>query len=833
MAPKVKDALPSGTLLGNFTLGTPLGQGGFGITYNATHVTLAQQVAIKEYLPMEIATRDDDGRPGVVPLDEDYIEIYEKHLQGFVDEAIILARFKHPNIVRIQDVFKENGTAYLVMDFEEGPSLERVLRQNGVKGEADLLNLLHPLLDSLTVVHATGYIHRDIKPDNIIVRPDGSPVLLDFGAAREAIGVKTRQLTVLMTRDYGPYEQFDFGTGKQGAWTDIYALGATIYRSMTGKPPKNAFDRNRARATRQPDPLVKAVDAEVEGYSKQFLQAIDAALAFLPEDRPQSIEEWRAQLPAGSGHRPIGVPAAVVSGAASGGGSSTKMAVLGAVGGLVVGSAIVGGLVAGGIIAGGSGDSEQATATLTTITVERDTARAELVTANQATVDANSRAETAIKDAAFAKTKAEVDVTRGTGVAVELQAELEEKTNAIAVLTQQYNSALERLSLLTINGGTKPDAPVVSPVPMLSADDLLNRDDAIAKGQAAANALRLSTPAGNNAIDFFRAALAIDPASKVAFAGLEDVASRYVGLARDRLRRNDCDKVAEYVNKAATLVPESSIPVAAAPDFESCNLKSEVFQFTDALSAGGNGPGMITLPPGEFQMGDTSEEADDDERPLRTVRLANSLAMAATEVTFDEYDRFAKTMGRDLPADDGLGRGKLPVINVNYEDATAYAAWLSVQTKQAYRLPSEAEWEYAARAGTTTTRYWGEGNPCEYANAADQSLKESVTYNNPVYECKDGHAQAAPVGQFKANGFGLHDMLGNVWEWTADCWTDSYADAPTDGTAIVGAAACGTGPIRGASWAGSPRGVRAANRFEFDRTRTINLVGFRVVRQTR
>jgi hypothetical protein len=370
MAPKVKDALPVGFELRSFVIGMPLGQGGFGITYAATHKTLGHHVAIKEYLPMKVAARD-AGATSVAPAVEDYAELYDKHLLGFVDEAITLARFRHPNIVRVQDVFEANNTAYMVMDFEEGDSLQRVLRQGKMGTEEALLSVVHPMLDALEAVHASGFIHRDIKPDNIIVRPDGTPALLDFGAARLAIGVATRPLTVLMTKDYGPYEQYDWGTGKQGPWTDLYAMGATLYRAASGRPPTNAFNRNRARAGKQPDPLKPIAAKAAPGFSKQFLDAIDVALAFLPEDRPQSVAEWRAQLPPRSSYGP-GVnpgmtsqaPLAVAGDVWSAEPAKTasagrgKWASIGALGGAVLASGVWGGLVVSGKVGGDEAELE-------------------------------------------------------------------------------------------------------------------------------------------------------------------------------------------------------------------------------------------------------------------------------------------------------------------------------------------------------------------------------------------------------------------------------------------------------------------------------------------
>ena len=612
MAPKVKDALPLGFELGNFVLGAPLGQGGFGITYSAQHAVLGQHVAVKEYLPTEIASRDDDGRPDVVALDDDYIEIYEKHLQGFVDEAVTLAKFKHPNIVRVQDVFKQNGTAYMVMDFEDGESLERVFRQNANQPEDALLRWLHPLLDSLEVVHEAGFIHRDIKPDNIIVRHDGSPVLLDFGAARQAIGVKTRQLTVLMTRDYGPYEQFDFGTGKQGAWTDIYALGATLYRAITGKPPKNAFDRNRARATRKPDPLVKAVDCEVKGYSKQLLEAIDAALVFLPEERPQNIAAWRAMLPPPPDTTASGTPIQTASPSAGSSKGGGRMAAIGAVGGLVVGGAIFGGLIAGGLVGGDGSMVEKLNTDLQTVIGERDAARTSAQRLQAQVKTAQSEAQQASVQANEQLTRAQASVAAQLAKATQLRGALDAKTAELAALDVKYNELLGKLSEAT----AAPPEPVVV---TLTDEQKRLRDELVAKGEAAAKALRLSTPAGNNAVEFFRSALEIDPNSEGAWAGLDNVAVRYINLAK----RNNCQKAKDYLPRAAALVPESPVLGAAATSFEGCGVGPSDFAFRDSLTDGGTGPDLVTVPAGEFSMGGTTSEADADEKPVHRVTFRN------------------------------------------------------------------------------------------------------------------------------------------------------------------------------------------------------------------
>ncbi len=222
--------------------------------------------------------------------------------------------------------------------------------------------------------------------------------------------------------------------------------------------------------------------------------------------------------------------------------------------------------------------------------------------------------------------------------------------------------------------------------------------------------------------------------------------------------------------------------------------------FQDPLQYGGLGPVMVSIPTGQFSMGSPTTENGryPDEGPQHSVTIPRAFAIGRDEVTFDDYDRYAQASGKKLPADNGWGRGTRPVINVSWQDAQDYAAWLSRQTGQTYRLPSEAEWEYAARAGTTTAYWWGDALGKNHANGGG---------GGSVWDGK----QTAPVGSFAANPWGLHDTAGNVWEWVADCWHDSYQGAPTDGSAWGGAANCDRG-VRGGSWINFPQILRSAFR---------------------
>ena len=265
-----------------------LGYGGFGITYLGWNIALDIPVAIKEYLPADLATREQDL--SVVPQSSQVASDFQWGLERFLDEARTLARFQHPNIVRVHQYFEAHGTAYIAMDYVEGEDLSAYLTRKGTLSEDELKAILYPLLDGLEVVHRAAFLHRDIKPDNIVIRDvDSVPVLLDFGSARQAIGAKSRPVTSIVTAGYAPIEQYS-SRERQGAWTDIYALGGVCYRALTGQVPEDATDRVRN------DPLIPVAKRCSGQASRGFLSAIDAALSVDEADRPQSVGAWREVL---------------------------------------------------------------------------------------------------------------------------------------------------------------------------------------------------------------------------------------------------------------------------------------------------------------------------------------------------------------------------------------------------------------------------------------------------------------------------------------------------------------------------------------------------------
>ena len=284
-------SLRPGEMLNWYRIERILGRGGFGVIYLATDTNLAHQVAIKEYIPKDVAQRDSDSR--VLPITEKHGDLYRWGLERFIKEARNLVRFKHPNIVRVMSVFQQNNTAYMVMEFEEGVDLRTYLKQTKRIDETALRTLIMPVIKGLGEVHRHGFIHRDIKPANILMRNDGSPVLLDFGSARNATRYTASQMTALVSAGYAPLEQYNSDADEQqGPWTDIYALGGVLYFAVTGRDPVDSTQRGSAILNGGKDPQIPASVLMRGRYSAAFLYAIDWALRFRIADRPQSLNDW-------------------------------------------------------------------------------------------------------------------------------------------------------------------------------------------------------------------------------------------------------------------------------------------------------------------------------------------------------------------------------------------------------------------------------------------------------------------------------------------------------------------------------------------------------------
>jgi len=285
--------LQPGQRLGDFLITRVVGQGGFGIVYEAEDLTLQRRVAIKEYIPAQLATRI-DGTVGVVS--SRYAKTFDLGRRSFLAEARLLAQFRHPGLLEVLHFWEQNGTAYMVMPFYEGRTLDQVLA-NGphVIDEAWLKSVIRPVLDALEHMHGEDCYHRDVSADNILIRPDGKALLLDLGAARRVIGESDRALTVMLKPGYAPIEQYaDDPACRQGPWTDIYAVAAVLHHAVTNRMPPASASRVMH------DSLPSLAALAPAGYSRRFLQAIDRGLSIRPEQRPRTVGEFRSLLFAAS-----------------------------------------------------------------------------------------------------------------------------------------------------------------------------------------------------------------------------------------------------------------------------------------------------------------------------------------------------------------------------------------------------------------------------------------------------------------------------------------------------------------------------------------------------
>jgi serine/threonine protein kinase len=293
------DELPPGTRLlkGQYTITRYLNSGGFGITYLAKD-SLDRDVVIKECFPSSFSRR---SKTMVAARSRAHTAELRSVVQLFVKEARNLSKIVHPNIVAVHQVFEDNGTAYMALDFVDGLDLQQIIDGQGkMPTTPEIVVLVEKLLHAIGFIHANDMLHRDISPDNVLIANTGEPVLIDFGAAREQASKSNRAMSALrVVKDgYSPQEFYIAGS-EQGPWSDLYALGATFYHLIAGEAPVNGQARLAALAENRPDPYVM-LDGRFEGYPPGFLAAIDKSLSTMPKQRVQSAEEWLAMFTANS-----------------------------------------------------------------------------------------------------------------------------------------------------------------------------------------------------------------------------------------------------------------------------------------------------------------------------------------------------------------------------------------------------------------------------------------------------------------------------------------------------------------------------------------------------
>ena len=691
---------------GKYRIERPVGQGGFGITYKAVDELLAILVAIKEYFPAELAARD--AQVSIRPASERDRPLFDRLKTGFLNEARLLSQFDHPAIVRVLNVFEAHGSAYMVMRFEDGPNLKAWLAGlDRQPTQAEMDRLCAPLLDALELIHGTGFLHRDIAPDNIILRPNGDPVLLDFGAARPVMTEFSAAVTGIVKRGFSPPEQYATNNRSQGPWTDMYALAGTLYQCVTGGPPPESTSRM----------LVDDMDTArgssgTDRYRGAFLEAIDWALRLQPKERPQTIADWRAGL---------------------------------------------------------------------------------------------------------------LDVPMLQG----LPAPVPQQAPPAAVTTAETGNRVRNVEALR-ERRIEAAPPAADPGPATSRGRGYGRIAAVAGVVlVGATTLLMATFRGGEPPVATRPAAPIEPSAPRATP-----ASPSVEPART------ATPVLPAALQTARPGPRIDLAAGSFRDCETC-------------------PEMVVVPAGDFLMGSPDSEVGRlaNEGPQRRITLAAPFAIAKFETTRGAWRQFVVATSRTADKDcralqfktDQIeayetGQAKAdwgatgaydwentnytqddrhPVACISHADAQAYVGWLATSTAASYRLPSEAEWEYAARGGTSTTFPRG---PTLAPTEARYHYPSSYA-GSPTARWVRG---TASVGSFAANPFGLHDMQGNVWEWVGECAGVALADLGADGRPAV--TECSSGVMKGGAFWTSPEWARPAYRFSYGRQLRGAAAGFRVAR---
>ena len=939
-------SLREGDLIAGYSVVRSIASGALGNVYLAVdHEQGEAPVAVREYLPRGIATRADDGivraqLPGAEST-------FEEGRDRFKDRADTFLGVEHPNLANIRKVVEERGTVYVVMDHAPGESLAARLDPGDTVGERELSAWFVPVAGALSALHDAGLTHGNFGLGTVVVDDDGATKILGLATPTH------NEFGIVAKPSHAPLEHYSEGPDLSDARADVYSLGTVLYRCVTGIAPPEA----PVRVDR--DALVPAARAARGRYRSNVLDAIDAALAVQPDDRP-SVNELRDALAdaletpaAASDDEPaatkVGARAAVAQA------RTTKRRTSGPARGRLTFVAV--GLVAVAVIGGIAAfltteDADVADAELTVTDPPAPTSDALDETDPGAAADVGTPVADASppSDDATARLPAVAADSEDPAVAIsstEPGPEPPAETTVTPTTGEMTVDTTPPGAEVVVDGTTRGETPLrLTDLETGDYDVLLRHDDYVdyetsvtisttpaeishtlvratgsleisttpsawidvdGERMADSTPVTLTLPAGpvtlriaavghepvevdtrvvkdetatvEYALDPIYGTLTLALAPEDADVVLPDVVEAYapamalpVGPHRVTVSREGYapftgtvdvsgdtefvvtlealgqpltvvtsppDAAVAFVGGDLTYAPELSLPPGTyslqvalpgyapwtgevrhggAPTTAAVSLEFVGAEYADALGSGGDGPMMTVIPAGSFQMGCRAQaDCHPTELPTHTVGFASPFAMSKHEVTFNDFDRFARASDRELPDDFGWRRGTRPAINVTWEDAAAYARWLSQETGRAYRLPSEAEWEYAALGGFEAPYGWG----------------DSLTGDANCGDCiPTGGRRTMPVGSFRPNAWGLHDMHGNVWEWVGDCWNASHDGTDANG-AVRLSGDCGLRVLRGGSWFEAADFARAAKRLRGRPESRANIVGFRVVADLR
>jgi len=713
-----------------------INQGGMSSVYLAVQLSVGREVALKVMAPA---------------LNSDPV-----FSERFQREANIVGQLSHPHIVSIYDIGRHRNLNYIAMDYLAGGSVQDKMPQ-GISPE-EALRITREVALALDHAHEKGYIHRDIKPENILFREDGSSVLTDFGVAK-ALSQASRAThagTVVGTPHYMSPEQTR-GRPVDGR-SDIYSLGVVLYEMLTGQVPFQAEESVAIAIKHLTAPIPK-----LPMHLRSYQNLIDRLLAKDPEDRFQRGRELVLAIDKQSTE-----------------GASSSLA------DQVTGQTAVSSLSRALFVILFQSLRERLQQWILWLGSLRWTPRRGLyrrkdpeqrrIRPTEHTTVISHSIEAPEPDIRhhwrFAKWLTPlVLVGLAWGMTLWLAPPDIRHTEppTSPTLSQTLRETATLLTDTTQLGETTN--PLSSPEPASNPEPApqttpANRDSE--PGTPAAP--EVHTPVQqktNNPVDE-RHALTVEPSPETARVRIMNIVERYYpGIALKPGRyRIETSQPGYYTDERWVRVADE--PLTLSVQLEKKPTPGATF--TNRLPDGAEGPEMVIVPAGRFTMG---SELENHTQPLTEVRISNAYAISAHEITFADYARYAQAEGLEMPSDSGWGKGVRPVINVSWHQAQGYVDWLKDVTGKPYRLPSEAEWEYAARGGTDSTFWWGSAGA------------DARGYANCRRGCDSPYtgffsSKTAPIGAFPNNPYGLYDTSGNVAEWVQDCYLTDLSKIPAD-----------------------------------------------------
>ncbi len=777
-----------------------INQGGMSTVYLAIQLSVGREVALKVMSP-------------ALNADPVFSERFQR-------EANIVGQLSHPNIISIYDIGCYKNLNYIAMDYLSGGSLHDRMRQGLSTQEA--LRICREVAQALDHAHDKGYMHRDIKPENILFREDGSAVLSDFGVAKTMSSASrmTHTGTVVGTPHYMSPEQAKGKTSDGRA--DIYGLGIVLYEMLTGSVPYKAEEAVAI--------AIKHLTAPIPTLPAQYSLYQNLLNKMLAKETDDRLQRGQDVVEAINGLENRGVNTSGV----------------------------------------------YLTATDPTAVQIYSLLRALLLTSGSAFVAVIKQAlqprlrwsrargfylkprQTIHEIRTFAHTD-ESNFPTMVSPSYQLDEPKAKKTRPLTWRLLFLSTLLALIWLVSAIGITrgnleiKPDLPTFIPkLAKATHDFILPEPEKLVPKQdsrpISAMATSTSKPSEELAatITPVKASAKSEPKTKMdtqaeATTGAVEKADTLTATALFSLNIDSRPhntqvrilNIKQKFHQGIALPPGNYQLELSAPGYKkalrwiriegqdrrlSYALKKQHYagqEFSDRLNQNQDGPKMVVVPAGEFTMG---SDRYDNAKPLRVIKIRQPFAVGKFEISFNDYDLYAQAKGLGRPSDKRWGYGERPAIHVSWQDAQNYVQWLKLKTGKPYRLLSEAEWEYAARAGSQSAFWWGEENKGVSANCQRGCNSEYTT----LFRSK-----TAPIGRFKNNGFGLYDTAGNVAEWVSDCYQDHYLGLPRDGSS-VNRQNCDARVVRGGSMMDKVNALSSAARTGLPAQSKLKYIGFRV-----